>query len=230
MAHRFSGPGAPYEGLTRLGKRGPRWTGRVRLVEESLSEPERWRRPRLVFVNSMSDLFHEEVPIDFIEAVFQTMQRAHWHTFQVLTKRSGRLVEVAERLRWPSNVWMGVSVESPKYLARVDDLRRVPAAVRFLSLEPLLEGLPSLSLDRIDWVIVGGESGPGARTMEGEWVRDIRWKCQRAAVPFFFKQWGGVQKKARGRLLDGRTHDEMPLGQDSGTSTGHDGRPVRLSC
>ncbi|WP_053233314.1 DUF5131 family protein [Sandaracinus amylolyticus] len=210
MAHRFSAPGGAYEGLTRLSRKGPQWTGTVKLVREALDEPLHWRRPRLVFVNSMSDLFHESVPLDFIREVFATMERAHWHTFQVLTKRSERLAELAGRLPWPSNVWMGVSVESQRYLPRIEHLVSVPAKVRFLSLEPLLEGLPDLDVAGIQWVIVGGESGPAARHLEPEWVREIHAKCQRAAVPFFFKQWGGVRKKSAGRSLDGRTYDEMP--------------------
>lgn len=210
MAHRFSGPGAPYEGLTTIGKRGPRWTGQVQLVHEALREPLSWRRPRLVFVNSMGDLFHDSVPLEFIVSVFETMRRAHWHTFQVLTKRAERLAQVAAAFPWPENVWMGVSVESRAYQQRIDLLRRVPAHVRFLSLEPLLEGLPNLDLTGIDWAIVGGESGPGARPLEEQWVRDIFLQCRAASVPFFFKQWGGVRKKEAGRLLDGRTYDEMP--------------------
>lgn len=210
LAHRFSGEGAPYEGLTTLGRKGPRWTGRVRLIEKAIDEPLRWRRPRLVFVNSMSDLFHEKIPLVFVQRVFETMERAEAHTFQVLTKRAERLVELAPKLPWPSNVWMGVSVESQNYLGRIDRLRAVPARVRFLSLEPLLGPLPSLDLAGIHWAIVGGESGPGARTMKPAWVRDIRSACERADVPFFFKQWGGVQKKKAGRELDGRTYDEMP--------------------
>ena len=211
MAHRFSGPGGPYEGLTRTSRTGPKWTGKLALVDEALTEPLRWRRPRLVFVNSMSDLFHDAVPLAFIEQVFATMQRASQHTFQILTKRADRLAEMAPRLSWPRNVWMGVSVESADYLWRIDRLREVPATVRFLSLEPLLGPLPSLSLDGIHWVIVGGESGPGARPMEASWVREIRRACRRDDVPFFFKQWGGVRKKAQGRSLDGRIYDEMPV-------------------
>ncbi|MBX3246039.1 MAG: phage Gp37/Gp68 family protein [Myxococcales bacterium] len=210
MAHRFSGEGGAYEGLTRLGRKGPRWTGRVSLIEESLAEPLHWRRPRLVFVNSMSDLFHDRVPASFIGKVFETMRRAHWHTFQLLTKRSERLAQLAPSLPWPANLWMGVSVESQKYLSRVADLVTVPAAVRFLSVEPLLEALPDLDLAGVHWVIVGGESGPGARPLEAAWVRDIQSKCATAEVPFFFKQWGGVRKKDTGRVLDGRVYDEMP--------------------
>ena len=158
----------------------------------------------------MSDVFHERIPLAFVRRVFGTMERAERHTFQVLTKRADRLVELAPKLPWPDNVWMGVSVESEDYLWRVDRLREVPATVRFLSLEPLLGPLPSLDLRGIHWVIVGGESGPRARLMKPEWVRDIRKRCDRAGVPFFFKQWGGVQKKKTGRELDGRTYDEMP--------------------
>ncbi|MBN8612109.1 MAG: phage Gp37/Gp68 family protein [Deltaproteobacteria bacterium] len=210
MAHRFSGPGHAYEGLTVLRKKGPAWTGKVRLVHEALSEPLSWRRGRVVFVNSMSDLFHEDVPLEFIDKVFTTMRNAPQHTFQILTKRAERLAAVASNLPWPSNVWMGVSVESSRYLSRIDHLRTVPAHVRFLSLEPLLESLPDLDLSGMNWVIVGGESGPGARPIEKSWVQQIHANCVASSVPFFFKQWGGVRKKAAGRALDGRTYDEMP--------------------
>lgn len=164
----------------------------------------------MIFVNSMSDLFHEKVPLEFLKRVFDVMRRADWHTFQVLTKRSERLKELASELEWPRNVWMGVSVESDEYVNRIDDLRAVPAAVRFLSLEPLLGPLPTLRLDGISWVIVGGESGPGSRPIDVEWVRDLRDRCTEAHVPFFFKQWGGVRKSQAGRVLDGRTWDEFP--------------------
>ena len=164
----------------------------------------------MIFVNSMSDLFHDGVSLDFLNSVFATMQRASWHTFQILTKRSDRLRALASELPWPGNVWMGVSVESDEYVDRIDDLRAVPAAVRFLSLEPLLGPLSKLDLDGIHWVIVGGESGPGARPIREEWVRDLRDQCVRAKVPFFFKQWGGTQKKRTGRTLDGRVWDEFP--------------------
>lgn len=159
----------------------------------------------------MSDLFHEDVPSDFIVKVFDTMKRAHWHTFQVLTKRSERLLSIAPYLPFPTNVWVGVSVESPAYVYRIRDLARVPAAVRFLSIEPLLAPIPRLPLRSIDWVIVGGESGPGARPMKPEWVQEVRKQCKERQVRFFFKQWGGVRKKAAGRLLNGRTYDEMPI-------------------
>ncbi len=211
MAHRFSAEGLPYAGLTQLSKRGePRWTGKVLPVPESLDEPLRWRRPRMVFVNSMSDLFHERLPVSYLRRVFETMQRANWHTFQVLTKRTERCLALANELPWPDNVWMGTSVECNDYVDRVDLLRKIPAAVRFLSIEPLIGPVEDLELDGIHWVIVGGESGPGARPMNPEWVRDIRRKCVAASVPFFFKQWGGTRKKAAGRVLDGRTWDEMP--------------------
>lgn len=212
MAHRFSGEGFPYEGLTRNSKSGePRWTGRLLTVPEALGEPLRWKRPRMVFVNSMSDLFHERVPVEFVKRVFATMQAAHWHTFQVLTKRPERCMELSRQLPWPSNVWMGTSIECNDYIRRADLLRRLPAAVRFLSLEPLLSSLPNLNLHDIHWVIVGGESGPGARPMKLEWVKDIHRACRDARVPFFFKQWGGIRKKAAGRMLDGKTWDEMPI-------------------
>lgn len=182
----------------------------VTLQEDLVELPLNWKSPKVIFVNSMSDLFHKDVPSDFIVKVFDTMRRAHWHTFQILTKRSDRLTILAPYLPWPENVWMGVSVESSKYTFRIHDLVKVPAAVRFLSVEPLLAPIPRLPLSGIDWVIVGGESGPGARTMKSEWVRQIRRKCREMNVPFFFKQWGGFNKKASGRILDGRTYDEMP--------------------
>jgi len=184
----------------------------LRMWPERLGLPLVWKKPRTIFVNSMSDLFHEKVPVSFILEVFRTMEKASWHTFQILTKRSERMADVALKLNWPPNVWMGVSIEAAKYLWRADHLREVPAAVRFLSLEPLLGPLGAIDLSGIHWVIVGGESGPGARPMEIAWVRDIRKQCHRHGVPFFFKQWGGVQKKRNGRLLDGRTWEELPQG------------------
>ena len=195
----------------------------LRLVPEKLEEPLGWRRPRRIFVNSMSDLFQEGVPAVFVKRVFETMARADWHTFQVLTKRDERMRDLVtalpKTLVGHPHVWLGVSVEDRKYgVPRIDVLREVPAGVRFLSIEPLLEDVGRLDLRGIDWVIVGGESGPGARPMKCEWVTDIRDQCQRAGVPFFFKQWGGVQKKKHGRLLRGRTYDELPpLGSQRAT-------------
>jgi len=184
---------------------------KVRLHPECLDEPLNWRKPRLVFVNSMSDLFHEEVPFEFIQSVFDVMNRTSLHTYQVLTKRAERMAELAPQLNWTPNIWMGVSVETKTYYPRIDLLRNVSAAIRFLSLEPLLAPLSNLNLNGINWVVVGGESGPNARPMKAEWVKSIRAQCKAAGVHFFFKQWGGINKKAAGRQLDGRTYDEMPV-------------------
>ena len=196
--------------LQLMGQANYRNGFKLTLQPHMLELPLRWKSPRRIFVNSMSDLFHEDVPTDYVKRVFDVMVRAHWHQFQVLTKRAERLRELNRELPWPANVWQGVSVESERYLDRVDDLRRTNAAVKFLSLEPLLEALPSLDLRGIDWVIVGGESGPGARPIDESWVIGIRERCKRAGVAFFFKQWGGVQKSKTGRTLEGRTWDEMP--------------------
>ena len=187
----------------------------LRLVPEKLAEPLRWRNPKMIFVNSMSDLFHENVPEDYVVAVAKVMVAAKWHTYQVLTKRSDRLRELLNSsLRFAANqkhIWWGVSVENRKYgLPRIGHLQNANAAVRFLSVEPLLEDLGKFDLRGIDWVIVGGESGHGARPMKKEWVVSVRDQCRRAGVPFFFKQWGGVRKKAAGRKLDGKTYDEFP--------------------
>jgi protein gp37 len=180
------------------------------LHEDLVDLPRRWRYPRLVFVNSMSDLFQEDVPLGFIQRVFDTMAGCPQHTFQVLTKRGERLAELASDLPWPRNVWMGVSVEDLRVVDRIRYLRMVPAAVRFLSCEPLIGPLDALPLQEIHWVIVGGESGPGARPMRPEWVLSILGQCRNAGVPFFFKQWGGMRKARTGRHLCGRTFDEMP--------------------
>ena len=180
------------------------------LHEHVLSLPLRWSKPQTIFVNSMSDLFHKDVPLEFIQKVFTTMREASWHTFQVLTKRADRLAELDSEIDWPHNVWMGVSVETAAYTFRIDHLRKTGAHIKFLSLEPLLGPLEDLNLQGINWVIVGGESGPGARPMKGEWVLSLRDQCDRAGVPFFFKQWGGVQKHRFGRLLDGQTYDQLP--------------------
>ncbi len=183
---------------------------KLSLQEHMLELPLTWKKPQTIFVNSMSDLFHKEVPDDFIRRVFDIMSRASWHTFQVLTKRAERLQSLCRDLKWPDNIWVGVSVESRKYLERINCLRKVPARVRFISFEPLLEHLGEINLTAIDWVIVGGESGPGARPMEPSWVVEIREQSLEAGVPFFFKQWGGVNKKKAGRLLDGRTWEGLP--------------------
>lgn len=183
---------------------------RLTLHPDVLQEPLNWTKPQYIFVNSMSDLFHKDVPIDFILQIFDVMRRAHWHQFQILTKRAERLLELNALIDWPENVWMGVSVENADYSYRIDYLRQTNAAVKFLSLEPLLGPLQDLDLRGIHWVIAGGESGPHARPLQADWVRSIRDQCQRQRVPFFFKQWGGTRKKKTGRLLDNRTWDEMP--------------------
>jgi len=203
FAERFRGvKGHPYEQGFDL-----------KLWPKRLELPLGWKDSRRIFVNSMSDLFHERVPTAYVKKVFATMNRADWHFFQVLTKRAPRLSEIAPLLRWTPNIWQGVSVERADFKWRIDELRKVPASVRFLSLEPLLGDLGDLDLEGIHWVIAGGESGPGARPMEAKWVRGIRRECRRQHVPFFFKQWGGVQKHKTGRLLDGRTYDEYPAPQ-----------------
>lgn len=205
FAERFRGvPGHPFEQGFDL-----------RLVPEKLADPLRWKSPKMIFVNSMSDLFHTEVPQSYISKVASVMRLARWHTYQVLTKRSKRLRELLsgplQEAAKEAHIWWGVSVEDRKYgLPRIADLQAAPAAIRFLSIEPLLEDLGTLQLAGISWVIVGGESGPGARPMREEWVLSIREQCRNAHIPFFFKQWGGVRKKARGRTLQGRTHDEYP--------------------
>jgi len=186
----------------------------VTLQPDALDAPLSWRTPRLIFVNSMSDLFHADVPLDYIRQVFAVMEEADWHVFQILTKRAERLSKIASLIPWPQNVWMGVSVESAEYTWRIAHLAKVPAAVRFLSVEPLLGPIPRLPLRGIDWVILGGESGPSARPMAAAWAEQIRDRCVEVKVPFFFKRWGGVWKKRTGRVLDGRTWDEMPTGSD----------------
>lgn len=196
--------------LKAMGLRKYRNGFQLTLHPESLDEPLRWKTPQVIFVNSMSDLFHRDVPVDFIQDVISIMRQAHWHTFQVLTKRAERLAEMDRQIQWPKNVWLGVSVENQDYIFRIDLLRQTHATVKFLSLEPLLGPLPMLNLKGIDWVIVGGESGPKARPIQYEWVASIRDQCQRANVPFFFKQWGGTRKKKTGRLLDGKIWSEWP--------------------
>jgi protein gp37 len=200
FAERFRGvPGHPFKQGFDL----KLWPDRIEL-------PLSWKTPKTIFVNSMSDLFHKDVPLKFIQQVFNIMNRAHWHIFQVLTKRAERLEELSPKLSWAPNIWMGVSVESDSFTYRIDHLRKTKAHIKFLSLEPLLGPLPNLKLKGIDWAIVGGESGPGARPMDGSWVLEIKKQCVKAKVPFFFKQWGGVWKKRNGRTLQGRTWDQMP--------------------
>lgn len=200
FAERWRGiPGHPYEQGFDL-----------RIWPQRLDQPQRWKRPRMIFVNSMSDLFHERIPDAFIREVFKSMEEADWHTFQILTKRPDRLVELADALPWPSNVWMGVSIENRRFVDRADLLREVPAAVRFISAEPLLGPLEGLDLAGISWLIAGGESGFRSRPVKADWVRDLRDQCESKEIAFFFKQWGGRTAKAGGRELDGRTYDGMP--------------------
>jgi len=186
----------------------------VTLHPYALSIPLKWKKPRMIFVNSMSDLFHDKVPISFIKQILNIMSEAHWHQFQILTKRAERLADLSQNLTWPQNVWMGVTIENPSYLCRLEYLRNVPASVRFLSLEPLLSAMPKFDLSKIDWVIVGGESGPGARPIRKKWVTDIQENCKTQKVPFFFMQWGGTNKKKTGSLLNGKIISEMPQQYD----------------
>ncbi|EIW17528.1 MULTISPECIES: DUF5131 family protein [Pelosinus] len=183
---------------------------KVTLQEKALDYPLLLKTPKIIFVNSMSDLFHEDVPFEYIKKIFDIMKQASWHRFQVLTKRSERLAELSSLLEWSPNIWLGVTVENNDCIFRIDHLRETNAHIKFLSLEPLIGPLPDINLTNIDWVIVGGESGPGSRPMKEEWVHSIRDSCQRGHIPFFFKQWGGVNKKKAGRILDGRTWDEIP--------------------
>jgi protein gp37 len=197
--------------LQLMGQANYRNGFKLTLQPQMLELPLRWKAPKRIFVNSMSDLFHKDVPTGYIMRVFDVMNRAHWHQYQVLTKRSERILELSPELRWAPHIWMGVSIETEKYKHRIDDLRKTDAYVKFLSLEPLLGSLGKLDLDGIDWAIVGGESGPGARPMDSDWVTEIRDQCVKSGVAFFFKQWGGVQKSKTGRTLEGRTWDEMPV-------------------
>jgi protein gp37 len=199
------------ERLQAMGQPNYRKGFELTLQPHMLELPLQWKKPQTIFVNSMSDMFHKEVPLDYIQRVFDVMRRAHWHRFQVLTKRADRLAGVDAEIDWPGNVWMGVSVENADYVHRIDELRRTHAALKFLSLEPLLGPLGTLDLRGIDWVIVGGESGPRARPMAPKWVVDIRDQCRKSGVAFFFKQWGGKNKKKAGRLLEGKTWDELPV-------------------
>jgi protein gp37 len=199
-----------YRDLTRKSGGRAKWTGAVRLDRDALEVPTAWRKPRMIFVNSMSDLFQEAVPASFVSEVWKVMARTRHHTYQILTKRPDRMVELTQDLPLLANVWLGASVENANYLGRLDELRRVRAALRFVSLEPLLGSVAGIDLTSIDWAIVGGESGPGARPMDPKWVREIRMACRHYGAAFFFKQWGGKNKKRQGRTLDGRTWDEFP--------------------
>lgn len=213
MAARLEAMGvAKYEGLTRRSGGRRVWTGRLYLDEAALEIPSRWRKPRRIFVNSMSDLFHEAVPADFVRRVWEAMRCAPQHTFQILTKRPDRMAELLHAPDFPvlPNVWLGTSVEDHRVLGRLNDLRRVPAAIRFVSFEPLIGSVAGADLSDIAWAIVGGESGPGARPMEPSWVDEIEHACRRSGAAFFFKQWGGVQKKRAGRTYRGREWDELP--------------------
>jgi protein gp37 len=183
----------------------------VTLHEDILDLPLKWKKPQTIFVNSMSDLFHDDIPVEFILRVFDVMHRADWHNYQILTKRSERMLELSRQLSWESNIWMGVTVENSNYTYRIEDLKKTHAKIKFLSLEPLLSPISNLQLNGIDWVIVGGESGPNARPMKKEWVIDIKNQCQIEKVPFFFKQWGGINKKKAGRELEGRIWNETPV-------------------
>ena len=212
LARRLEAMGQPkYTGITRISGGRAKWNGVVRVDEESLKLPVTWKIGRMIFVNSMSDLFHEAVPLEFIQRVFKVMRKTPQHTYQILTKRAERLEEVSSDIAWPQNVWMGVSVENADYQYRIDNLRRIGAVVKFLSLEPLIGPLKNLNLEGIDWVIAGGESGPGARPIELDWARSVRDQCIAANVAFHFKQWGGVNKKKTGRILDGKTWNQFPI-------------------
>ncbi|MGF7171641.1 protein gp37 [Sphingobium xanthum] len=213
MAARLEAMGVQkYAGLTRKSGGRAKWTGRVRCDDAALLVPERWRKPRKVFVNSMSDLFHADVPTDFIKKVWQVMKATPRHDYQLLTKRPDRMRQILSSPDFEvlPNVWLGTSVESQDVVSRIDELRATPAAIRFISFEPLIGPIKSANLDRIAWAIVGGESGPYARPMEEEWVLQIQRLCRSSGTAFFFKQWGGRNKKATGRLLKGKTYDEMP--------------------
>lgn len=217
MAARLDAMGqAKYHGLTRRSGNRAVWTGKVRLDEKSLSIPIRWSKPRKVFVNSMSDLFHTDVPEHFIRRVWEVMEQTPRHTYQILTKRPERMADILSHNQFPvlPNVWLGASIEDGRVLNRLDDVRRVPAAIRFVSLEPLIGSVSAGDLTGIHWAIVGGESGPRAREMKPEWVDEIKAMCRKSDTAFFFKQWGGKNKKATGRMLNGRTYDEMPQVQN----------------
>jgi protein gp37 len=212
MAARLDAMGVKkYQGLTRKSGRRAVWTGRVRLDREALAVPTKWKKPRRIFVNSMSDLFHDAVPADFVGAVWSVMASTPWHTYQILTKRPDRMVDITASLPVLPNVWLGASVENAEYLGRINDLRTVRAAVRFISFEPLLGSVATADLRGIHWAIVGGESGPRSRPMLEEWVDEIEANCRKSNTAFFFKQWGGIRKKESGRTYRKTTFDEMPI-------------------
>ena len=217
MAHRLAAMGQlKYAGTTRISAGRPKWNGTVRVDDGSVDLPRTWKTGRMIFVNSMSDLFHHDVPLAFVQEIFSTMRETPRHTYQVLTKRSERLAALSAEIDWPENVWMGVSVENTDYLYRINNLRKCDAHTKFLSLEPLLGPLRNMDLTDIHWVIAGGESGPGARPVRPAWVRAIRDQCVSTGIAFHFKQWGGQIKKKAGRTLDGRTWDEFPRKVRSG--------------
>jgi protein gp37 len=229
MAARLDAMGvAKYRGLTRKTGGRAKWIGKARPDRASLEAPLRWKKPRKVFVNSMSDLFHEQVPEAFVGEVWEVMGKAFRHTFQILTKRPDRMARIAGRLPKLGNVWLGTSVESADYLERLDHLRRVPAYVRFVSFEPLLGSVAGADLSNIDWAIVGGESGPHARPIAREWIDEIQASCRVYGTAFFFKQWGGSNKKATGRIIDGKTWDEFPIRSPSTSVVLSDSRPAVL--
>jgi protein gp37 len=223
MAARLQAMNHPaYAGVVRKSGGRPVWTGKIHLVEKALAIPLSWRKPRKIFVNSMSDLFQDGVPAPFIRRVWDTMERAHWHTYQILTKRPENMLSVLSELACDPlpNVWLGTSVESAKYNDRIAALRKIPAFVRFVSFEPLIGSIGQVNLSGIHWAIVGGESGPRARSMDARWVEEIRHQCRQAKVEFFFKQWGGTNKKAAGRKYRGRTWDGFPVGANSSRIVG----------
>ncbi len=201
--------------LQAMGTKGYENAFEVTLHPEALEKPLKLKKPQMIFVNSMSDIFHDKVPDEFIFQIFDVMNRAHWHTFQVLTKRPKRLESLNAKLKWSENIWMGVSIESNDYIKRADSLRKCDAKTKFFSIEPLIDSVDKLDYTGIDWVIVGGESGFGAREVKKEWVVDVQQKCERHDIPFFFKQWGGVNKKANGRRLDGKIYDGLPIARRS---------------
>ncbi len=196
--------------LQAMGTKGYEDGFKVTLHPESLEKPLKLKKPQMIFVNSMSDIFHKEIDDEYIMKIFEVMNKAHWHTFQVLTKRPERLAEMADRLNWTDNIWMGVTVEANDYVDRVDYLRNLDIKVKFLSVEPLIDSVDKMDYTNIDWVIVGGESGYGCREIKKEWILEVKEKCEKDNIPFFFKQWGGVNKKKNGRLLDGKIYDGMP--------------------